>query len=1146
MSEKIRFVIIASPRTGTNHFIQLLTSHPDITCHYEVFHPDSVYLFEGARADLLNKRNRNPLAFLRKLFDACPTRACGFKIFMEHDDSVLEAILRDRVIKKIILYRSNPLAVYSSDKIAEAERRYLIAEDAPERIDAGAKDAPRTRAKAIFDREDFELYLDIYQSHYRHAVEVLNETNQDYMFLTYEDYVNESLFRRVFPFLGLSQPKELWTYLKKMNSGYILSRFVNPDDVRSYLLKIGKPNWAYEDFMLWSQPQGAVNLVHDVFAESTEGAPQNEKPVSIPGVSQLEPGFLNFTDAEEKSAAISGRNTKKRTLLFVDYATPQYDMFAGSRTNFMYLALLVRMGLNVKFLPADFRRLEPYSSALNDLGVITLDSEWYRDNWENWLQDNGLGIDYVFFHRPDPTMKFLESVKRHTKAIIIYQCHDLHYLRLQRKAEVKQNQKLLAEASLYKKKEDFIFSGSDVVLTFSEVEYKIIKERFPFKQVFTVPLFFYEKMPMIDRDFSRRRDLLFVGGCDHTPNRDAVLWFCAEVLPLIRKQIPEIVFNAVGANPTKDILALQSKNIRILGRVSEEKLQKIYKTVKLAVIPLRFGAGVKGKIIEALYNGVPVVSTSIGLEGIKGIDQIFEAKDDPAGFAAQVVSLYRDGGRLQELSERGSDLVSETFTSQKTAELMNNILSSCRKEDAGASVSPIPEMSPESPRLIAFYLPHYYPTQENDEWWGKGFTEWRNVAKAKPLFTGHYQPHIPADMGFYDLRLEETRVAQAELAEEYGIYGFCYYHYWFHGKRLLERPLNDMLDSKKPDFPFCICWANEDLTGRSDGEDHRILMKMEYSEDDDRRHIRELFRVFEDPRYIRVNGKPLFLVYRTENIPDPARTAGVWRAEARKAGIGELYLVRVESIGQTDPKSIGFDAAMEFAPDWNNKGPRVKANNENALQKPLNLEIPNDLCGKNHIHYYDELADNMMKKLAPNYRWFRCVTPSSDNSAQRPDKADIFLDSTPEKYQKWLKEAIEYTKTRLNGEERIVFINAWNEWSGGSHLEPDQKFGRSYLEATRQALREATHTTVTPFLYASGQTNPLSQIDKLLIDRKREIAQLERQLSAKDIFIEDREFDIEDRELRIRQILESVSWRATGPLRRVHEILSKLMRKGRG
>lgn len=198
-------------------------------------------------------------------------------------------------------------------------------------------------------------------------------------------------------------------------------------------------------------------------------------------------------------------------------------------------------------------------------------------------------------------------------------------------------------------------------------------------------------------------------------------------------------------------------------------------------------------------------------------------------------------------------------------------------------------------RAIAFYLPQYHPVPENDEWWGKGFTEWRNVSKARPLFPGHYQPHLPADLGFYDLRLPEVREAQAELARAHGISGFVYYHYWFNGRRILERPFNEVLQSGKPDFPFCLCWANENWTRIWDGGDKHILLEQKYSAQDDLAHIQSLIPAFRDERYIRVNGKPLFLVYRAELIPDPVRTAAIWREAAIKAGVGDLYLARVES-----------------------------------------------------------------------------------------------------------------------------------------------------------------------------------------------------------------------------------------------------------
>ena len=223
-------------------------------------------------------------------------------------------------------------------------------------------------------------------------------------------------------------------------------------------------------------------------------------------------------------------------------------------------------------------------------------------------------------------------------------------------------------------------------------------------------------------------------------------------------------------------------------------------------------------------------------------------------------------------------------------------------------------------QLIAFYLPQFHPIPENDEWWGAGFTDWTNVAKARPLFRGHYQPHVPAELGYYDLRDADVRERQAELARAHGIAAFCYYHYWFGGRRLLRQPLDEVLASGRPDFPFCLCWANENWTRVWDGLSDNVLIGQTYSEDDDLQHIRWLARVFEDERYLRVDGKPLFAVYRARELPDPRATAQLWREEARRLGVGEIFLARVESFHDEhdDPTEIGFDAAIEFQPDMTN------------------------------------------------------------------------------------------------------------------------------------------------------------------------------------------------------------------------------------
>ncbi len=338
-------------------------------------------------------------------------------------------------------------------------------------------------------------------------------------------------------------------------------------------------------------------------------------------------------------------------------------------------------------------------------------------------------------------------------------------------------------------------------------------------------------------------------------------------------------------------------------------------------------------------------------------------------------------------------------------------------------------------RAIAFYLPQFHPIPENDEWWGKGFTEWTNVAKARTLFEGHYQPHVPGELGYYDLRSSVARLAQASLAREHGIHGFCYYHYWFNGRLLLNEPLDAVLSEGKPVFPFCLCWANEDWTRAWDGRSGEVLIGQAYNHEDDREHMRYLAPIFADERYIRVGGRPLFLVYRANRMPDPKKTADIWREEARSLGIGEIYLCRVESFPDehADPGEIGFDASVEFQPDWTQLGNK------------LSLDIDHS------VYDYGDIAGRMLAKPPVPYKRFPCVTPSWDNSPRRERDSVILRGSTPGLYGEWLHGTIEKLKS-ANEKENLVFINAWNEWGEGNHLEPDALNGRAYLETTKHVL----------------------------------------------------------------------------------------------
>jgi lipopolysaccharide biosynthesis protein len=349
---------------------------------------------------------------------------------------------------------------------------------------------------------------------------------------------------------------------------------------------------------------------------------------------------------------------------------------------------------------------------------------------------------------------------------------------------------------------------------------------------------------------------------------------------------------------------------------------------------------------------------------------------------------------------------------------------------------------PQRQRHLAFYLPQFHPVPDNDEWWGPGFTEWVNVAQARPLFKGHGQPHVPADLGYYDLRLPETRVAQADLAKRHGIDGFVYYHYWFGGRRLLERPFDEVLSYGQPDFPFCLCWANESWTRSWDGRAGETLVQQSYG--DDQAHARWLAQAFRDERYIRIDGKPLLLIYRASQLPQPRRTAETIRDEARRASVGEVFLCRVESFPDEhdDPGAMGFDAAVEFAPDWTLFNASIKAVVRSGARRLARLGTEEPW----QVYKYADIAKAMMAKDRAPYLRFPCVTPRWDNTPRKGRSGLALVDDDPEAYGAWVEWASLNADTSPGGES-LVFINAWNEWGEGAHLEPCRTWGHAYLDA---------------------------------------------------------------------------------------------------
>lgn len=344
------------------------------------------------------------------------------------------------------------------------------------------------------------------------------------------------------------------------------------------------------------------------------------------------------------------------------------------------------------------------------------------------------------------------------------------------------------------------------------------------------------------------------------------------------------------------------------------------------------------------------------------------------------------------------------------------------------------------PRLVAFYLPQFHPIPENDKWWGKGFTEWTNVSAAQPEFIGHEQPKLPADLGYYDLRYPDSIYKQIKLAKDHGIYGFCFYYYWFSGKKLLDTPTKTYLSHPEWDFNFMICWANENWTRRWDGKDEDVLIKQEHSVDDPIKFIKDVEYILTDPRYIKVDGKPVLLVYRAHDLVNPSQYAKEWREYFIKNYQTDLHLVAVKGFKNINPHRYGFDKALDFVP----------LNFATIFKTPLPT-----------VQIYDKLLDIRFSGLAYDYRKivlslksrkninrnsYTTVMPSWDNDARKKGGGTAFFNSNPDIYGEWLNNTI---KDRRN---ELIFINAWNEWAEGAYLEPDMLYGHAFLNRTAEIM----------------------------------------------------------------------------------------------
>jgi len=381
-------------------------------------------------------------------------------------------------------------------------------------------------------------------------------------------------------------------------------------------------------------------------------------------------------------------------------------------------------------------------------------------------------------------------------------------------------------------------------------------------------------------------------------------------------------------------------------------------------------------------------------------------------------------------------------------------------------------MNSRSARVIAFYLPQFHPIPENDDWWGPGFTEWTNVAKAKPLFPGHRQPRLPADLGFYDLRVPETREKQAQMAQDAGVEAFCYWHYWWgNGKRIIERPFEEVRDSGEPKFPFCLAWANQSWTGIWHGNPKTVLIEQTYpGRADEEAHFRWAQKAFEDPRYLKVDGKPMFVIFSPHDMPSTAAFVEHWRELATKAGYPGLFFVAISNKYKSGVdryhESIlaPFDAVTLLVPqdyletiardtqsnDLRRRWKELDAGYKLSSIKPKFLKRPTRI-------QYEDVVAHALEDMPVGERFLPSVLPGWDNTPRSAHRGVVYEGETPELFRSYLQKAVDRVAD-YPPDHRIVFLKAWNEWAEGNYVEPDSVNGHAYLDAIRSVVFHSSET----------------------------------------------------------------------------------------
>lgn len=361
--------------------------------------------------------------------------------------------------------------------------------------------------------------------------------------------------------------------------------------------------------------------------------------------------------------------------------------------------------------------------------------------------------------------------------------------------------------------------------------------------------------------------------------------------------------------------------------------------------------------------------------------------------------------------------------------------------------------APRSPhRAIAFYLPQFYPIPENDQWWGRGYTEWTRVARARPMFPGHRQPRLPTELGYYDLRVPETRAAQAELAKQHGLEGFCYWHYWLgNGKRLLERPVDEVVRSGEPDFPFCLGWANHDWFDKS-SRGWKLLIQQEYpGRSDEEAHFREIESAFHDRRYLKIDGKPIFFIFRPDLIPEPKQFTDHWRQLAQRSGLPGLFLIGRSQRSNLDMERHGLDALQpgERLPLASRARLRAERLRPDFVFSGANRWISQRL-GVVEIQSYRKWS-RFVPHLTDTGYSFPVAYSNWDSTPRWGRHGSIMVGETPQAFGEQLNHAFQLVADR-SPDHRLIFVKSWNEWAEGNYLEPDEHGGRGLLEALRHAV----------------------------------------------------------------------------------------------